>query len=363
MAEFAALYAKPSNDIKVKYWEIKVEIYDDIPNIVRKHGYVDHKITTTYKPIENGKNIGKKNETTPLKQAIKEATSMWNKQKESGYSEQIENINNVQILPMLAHDYKKRHKDIKEPFYVQPKLDGVRVMANAKGDLISRTGKEYKGFDHITNAIKELKLESNVILDGELFTFDLEFEKITGITRQLKKKDQEVNKIKFYIFDKTTSNDSDSYQTRYTFLKNLKLTDPLVLVNSELLNNKSDIPSKLSSFLEQGYEGIMMRNINGIYKSNYRSAHLQKLKEFIDEEFEITGGESATGEDRDTVIFKCICKSGEFSVRPRGSREQRKQWLMDINNLIGKMLTVRYQNLTETGIPRFPVGITIRDYE
>ena len=30
---------------------------------------------------------------------------------------------------------------------------------------------------------------------------------------------------------------------------------------------------------------------------------------------------------------------------------------------IGKMLTVRFQNLTALGVPRFPVGVVIRDYE
>jgi len=33
------------------------------------------------------------------------------------------------------------------------------------------------------------------------------------------------------------------------------------------------------------------------------------------------------------------------------------------NNYIGKQLTVRAQELTNEGIPRFPVGISIRDYE
>ena len=30
---------------------------------------------------------------------------------------------------------------------------------------------------------------------------------------------------------------------------------------------------------------------------------------------------------------------------------------------MGKMLTVKYQNLTDLGVPRFPVGIAFRDYE
>jgi hypothetical protein len=30
---------------------------------------------------------------------------------------------------------------------------------------------------------------------------------------------------------------------------------------------------------------------------------------------------------------------------------------------VGKKLTVRYQELTDEGLPRFPVGVAFRDYE
>jgi hypothetical protein len=37
--------------------------------------------------------------------------------------------------------------------------------------------------------------------------------------------------------------------------------------------------------------------------------------------------------------------------------------LSDAPNLIGKSLTVRYFEMTDDNIPRFPVGVSIRDYE
>jgi len=60
-----------------------------------------------------------------------------------------------------------------------------------------------------------------------------------------------------------------------------------------------------------------------------------------------------------------VCKVGEqhFSVRPEGTLEVRRKFLQDQGNYIGKQLTVRYQNLTTLGIPRFPVGVVVRDYE
>ena len=67
---------------------------------------------------------------------------------------------------------------------------------------------------------------------------------------------------------------------------------------------------------------------------------------------------------KDCVLFIVRNRRGHtFVVRPRGSFELRRQWMKDINSIIGKKLTVRYQELTDDGIPRFPVGISIRDYE
>ena len=50
-------------------------------------------------------------------------------------------------------------------------------------------------------------------------------------------------------------------------------------------------------------------------------------------------------------------------MRPKGSVEKRQQMFKDLEKIIGKELTVRYQELSEDGIPIFPVGIVIRDYE
>jgi hypothetical protein len=37
--------------------------------------------------------------------------------------------------------------------------------------------------------------------------------------------------------------------------------------------------------------------------------------------------------------------------------------LEQADSFIGKMLTVKYQEMSPDGVPRFPSGIAIRDYE
>ena len=46
-----------------------------------------------------------------------------------------------------------------------------------------------------------------------------------------------------------------------------------------------------------------------------------------------------------------------------GTREQRKEMFENGKNYIGKLLTVRFQEWSKDKIPRFPVGVQIRDYE
>lgn len=62
------------------------------------------------------------------------------------------------------------------------------------------------------------------------------------------------------------------------------------------------------------------------------------------------------------ITVQHLCEYVETG-RPRGMWEQRKEWFDNGEAYVGKPLTVRYQELTQDGIPRFPVGIAVRDYE
>ena len=91
---------------------------------------------------------------------------------------------------------------------------------------------------------------------------------------------------------------------------------------------------------------------------------LQKYKEFLDTEYPVIGFKEGEGAEAGCVIWLCRTPEGrEFACRPRGTREDRQALFADGASYVGKPLTVRYQELTDEGLPRFPVGITFRDYE
>jgi DNA ligase-1 len=89
---------------------------------------------------------------------------------------------------------------------------------------------------------------------------------------------------------------------------------------------------------------------------------LQKYKEFKEDEYEIVGYREGEGRDEGTVLWMCITPEGrQFSVRPRGSMELRRELYRQGDKYVGKKLTVIYQELSEMKVPRFPVGKDVRE--
>lgn len=380
--DFPTLYSFDSRGNE-RYWNIKVIDY----TIIVRYGQLNGKEICNKQIITSGKNIGKANETTPHEQATSQAQSKWNKKRDSGYNDSRKRLEKtdkqekekLHLRPMLALDYHKRSHDITFPCYVQPKIDGVRGFIYRKGEdiiILSRTGKEYPHLGHIKKEIKSsgILLNENVVLDGELYTTELTFEEITGTCRKVavnKEYHKKMVKIQFWVFDIYILNEPDlSFHQRLDLLKHI-FENPLhklIFVETIQIEKKEHIKECHGKYIEQGFEGIIIRNVEGPYKLQLRSKDLQKYKEFQDSEYTIVGFTEGTGLAEGTVIWECeyTNSSGDtntFKVRPKGSKEEREFWFENGDEYIGKKLTVRYQELTDFGCPRFPVGISIRDYE
>lgn len=386
--QFPILYGLEKNG-KIKIWKASI-MFDDKLNIAQsviEFGQIDGKHQLITRNYDQGKNIGKKNETTPLQQCVLETRRKWidKKEKESYYEnnkddEKSENNKDDEksekIFPMLAHSYepsssKKKKNDISYPCYVQPKLDGLRCIVYQKGGKImfqSRTGSYFESMSHLVPSLLPLFNQyPSLILDGELYT-DREvmpFEELAGLIKKKKliESDHErLTNVFYHIYD--IVNEMETFEQRYGFLDSLfhKQYKFLYLVDTYEVSSKDEFRAFFSRFVEDGYEGIMIRNKEGLYRCNYRSHDLQKYKEFFEDEYEILGFKEGEGRDKGTVIWICKNEKGhEFSVRPRGTNEFRRDCFQRGSSCIGKKLTVIYQELSEIGIPRFPVGKAIRD--
>jgi DNA ligase-1 len=375
---------------KTKIWSAKIE-YDPSTNIavqIFTFGQLDGKQQIASKEYTKGRG-----NRSPLEQCIQETNRKWIDKKEkkayttvapgdeSPASEDGPQMTDssgthlpLPILPMLAKKFepegKKKRNDIVFPCFVQPKLDGLRcVMYLHKGKVVaqSRTGNHFKSMDDITDSlIPFFEANPQVVLDGELYTKDIPFEVLAGLIKRQKKSDEDTE-----ILNLITYNVYDMVDLKAPFIERISFLEkhfsngkyPKVkFVETHKVADVNEFRKMFSEFVVNGFEGIMLRNINGLYRTNYRSDDLQKYKEFIEDEYTIIGFTEGEGHDKGTVIWVCETSDGKkFTVKPRGTIQRRREYFKNGHIYIGKSLTVIFQELTDNGKPRFPVGKDIRE--
>jgi DNA ligase-1 len=379
---FPKLY-KFNNNNKIYEWCIEIQQKDKIYTVVTSHGEKDGKKVIHEKDILEGKV-----KRTVLEQAILDAKHKWdNKKDKELYVEKLENSTSKSLIvrPMLANTFsfdvykeKSRAFKISFPAFIQRKYDGIRCIAYIKDNNIileSRKGIPFQNFTKLKEELYTLfeHMPPNFYFDGELYTDKLDFEIISGLIRlhekKIKKEDIElINKIEYHVYDFIDLNQADLiYNVRHEYLedflnKNTDTNSLCKIVETIKIDKLEDIKTYHNEFVQAGYEGIMIRDMNGIYETNKRSKYLQKFKEFMEEEFVIIGFHEGTGDEKNAIIWDCITKDDKkFAVRPKGTFESRQKLFLEGNKYIGKNLTVIFQEYSSDNVPRFPVGKGIRD--
>tara|TARA_Y100001973_G_scaffold43664_1_gene65012 strand:+ start:90 stop:944 length:855 start_codon:yes stop_codon:yes gene_type:complete len=283
------------------------------------------------------------------------------------------------IKPMLAHKYNPEKADY--PAYIQPKLDGVRCVFTKNG-AYSRTGKEFMNVEHIKNELKPVfKKYPNLVLDGELYNHELkdDFEKIISLVRKTKPtqehRDEAEKLVQYHIYD-TISSMNFTYEKRLNKITEIiaESTYSGLFLDCEILqlsltayvNNFEEATKYHQKFLEDGYEGSIYRNINGIYKGT-RSWDLMKFKDFHDAEATIINYEVGKGK-REGTLGKFIMQDGDGNIFgcPPGkgyNYEEMKNMLENVHKYIGQVATFTYFQRTQAGSYRHPLFKCIRDYE
>lgn len=385
------LYKKTSTGA-IQEWEVSVCWIDSIVTIVNNFGQVGGKIQESQEQVLDGKNIGRANATTPIEQARAQAKSRWEKQLKKGYVKTIEEaqagtvdaIIEGGIAPMLAHKFSEQGHKIKYPALAQPKLDGHRCTSQKEAldypqaalfgctTLWSRTRKPINSVPHINQALSSAYRVHPELgrFDGELYNHDYHnnFEELSSKIRQ-EEPAEGCEIIQYHIYD--FPNPRMTNKERNELLQSLKpifAGTPIHIVETLVVQNEDELMEAFDHFVAQGYEGCMVRNMDGLYV-NKRSYDLQKIKDFDDSEFEIIGVKVGTkGSMAGKAVFTCDipelhgkCDDPTFDCKMKGSLDELKKYADDPSLAIGRMLTVKYQGFTKYGFPRFPVGLRFRE--
>ena len=397
--KFGPLYNNLNN--KVRIWELFIELYNEdeelvkIKNISMKlqdgmycalftnTGYQDMKITTSANTIiSTGKNLGKKNETTIITQAIADATSRYNLKIKGGYSLTTEEKVQADILfpyPMAVNTYQNHSNKLKYPLYIQPKLDGLRMLAklhNGKVILTSRRMHEIIGFENLKKELKIIleQIDVDLILDGELYQHGMNLQTISGIVRNednLEEKDQ----LQFWLFDCFQVNDTSGFEDRFNLLSTL-LEDHefnyIKLTETKKVNSPEEADNYFNQIIEDGYEGIIYKSIDRHYEYSFdkekRSMYYLKLKKQFDAEFEIIGFTEGKGKNKSTIVFIYKTTDGfEFNSVPNGTYDYIKELYQDClenfdSKYKGQFSKLAFDDLSKDGVPlRARVVQVIRD--
>ena len=253
----------------------------------------------------------------------------------------------------------------KFPVLVQPKLDGerCRLLPHILPDiqLISSECNPINSVPHIEYALRSLEI--NVELDGELYCHGMEFAEIHSIVSR-KSTDTlhpDAWKIKFHIFD--IINEKPQLE-RLAELDNL--IDPLVKVDTYACTSMQDIFDKYNDFLDEGYEGIIIRHIGSNYIRR-RSTFVLKFKPKKFDDYEIVGVEEAISKTNIPLemVGRFICRNEDGSTFAVGAghlnhHRRAKIWRDHTvnNDVVGRWITIQYQH-SERSVPRFGLAVEV----
>jgi ATP-dependent DNA ligase len=375
MNNFPPLIKKFKN--KTRFWEIILKG----ATVYTKTGYIDGKIRET----EPTKFIATKNNTA-LQNALSFAKRKWIEKTRQGYkplqskNSKIINKNKKQVKnfvhPMRAVLLEGNEHKLRFPVYVQAKLDGFRGIVRKDDNIkiLSINGLPYKHLDVIKKQLSSFPLlNKNTFLDGEIYLHDRpisELRRVMGrkFIESLEMKEIE-NKIRFVIFDwydLTDVNRPFSHrweQLEKAYFNWKPLHSRVELDYTVIVKNRKDMLKERDLLLKKGYEGIVVRNKDGIYLPGKRSVDVFRSKEFKKNIFKIVDAIEGKGENKGTVIWKLEClgdKNKYFYSKPMGTREERREWYKNKDRYIGKKLEVKYMEIGDNGcVTRFPVGIKI----
>ena len=267
------------------------------------------------------------------------------------------------------------------PVVVSPKLDGVRALVH-NGELLSRSLKKIPNkFIQSQLALPELEGVDGELIIGPPNANDTYNKTVSGVMRH----EGEPN-YKFYVFDFHNLNPLP-FSERYKRLHIVVEEFPNIHMVPHVVASDLDQLLKMEqTLLEKGYEGLMIRDPEGLYKygrSTQREGILLKLKRFSDSEAIIIGFEERMHNanelkknelgyaDRshsksgmvptDSLGALIVSDKGvEFNIGTGFTEEQRQTYWRKKDKLLGQLVKYKYFSVGVKDAPRHPTFVGFR---
>jgi DNA ligase-1 len=288
---------------------------------------------------------------------------------------------------MLADDSKKHEKKMTGEVYVEPKLDGVRVITICDVDkdevkMFSRNGKELSNFPRILEQFDSMldQMSESMVFDGEIMSDDFQ-----TLMREIHRKGgAKTDDAVLNLFDcmplEYFKEGSYPYalNTRKELLQSFQYGPNISIVEFVAMDLDDDDGQKQFAdynrlCIDKGFEGIMVKPITGIYECK-RSSLWLKVKPFIEVSLKVVDTEEGTG--RNAGKLGALIVEGtdmdKFIKTNVGSGltdSDRETFWKAKDKLIGQIVEVRAdaitqnQETTDEWSLRFPRFLRFRGFE
>ena len=290
--------------------------------------------------------------------------------------------------PMRAAAFQEV-KVIQYPVLVSPKYDGIRVAIDKDGRTMTRSLKE------VPNKFIQQYFRDNAeilrYLDGELIVGDPTAPDCFKTTHSAVMSIEGEPDFQFYVFDHIEHPHEgflSRYNRAYDAIQSVVDTGRAWIIAQKGVNDAAGLDHFIDYYIDAGYEGVMIRSENGIYKHGKctpKEGHIIKYKVFEDTEATIIGFVEETQNNNEAVtnalghtersshkenkvgkgsLGSFIVQSKEWS-KPYGvgsgldDATRREVW----NNreaYIGKLIKFKYMPHGSSEAPRHPVFLGFR---
>lgn len=234
-------------------------------------------------------------------------------------------------------------------WWMSEKLDGVRAYWDGK-QFISRQGNLFHAPDWFVKGLPSTPL------DGELWLARKSFQRTVSIVRRQDKSDH-WRDLRYVVFDAPTIN--EPFEQRVEAIKDLLGQSAHEFVRAhdhERCQSLAHLREELARLDALGAEGLMLRQPGSRYMAG-RNSTLLKVKSFYDAEARVLEHQAGTGRHKGRMgaLVVQLADGTKFKVGTGFSDAER-----NAPPAIGSLITFRYQELSDGGVPRFPSYVGLR---
>ena len=286
--------------------------------------------------------------------------------------------------PMLAKQVDKvtNTKIFDKSWYASRKIDGLRALIymGTDGELhtASRGAMNYDAamYEILSNKtlIKIFKECPGLIMDGECYHHGYTLQQLNSIARTQKTAiDYEV--LQFYWYDIVDIN--STFDERWALMNDIKDQYDLSFnpekefeegelriqfVPQVLVSGYNNMIKLHNDYVEEGWEGLVIRDPDKVYRPNGRTNDMIKIKVYKSEDFLVTGYELGLRGSED-MVFICQTKEGkEFKAKPLGDRLQKEEYVNNFERLYKNHIgECKFFYYSDDNVPLQPAFKAFRD--